>query len=146
MMAMMITIMVRMFRMVRMVRMVRMFRVIRVMIVFVGNRKAGKEEQGRKCYNDDSGEKHWWDWRKLGTVLRLKSILWGVEWASFIRKSEVCIRRVHHSSSRHQKFGLIRCMGGEPQALSAPRSTLHSAHRHPLLVGLAPLPKKEQIQ
>ena len=46
MMAMMITIMVRMFRM------------IRVMIVFVGNRKAGKEEQGRKCYNDDSGEKH----------------------------------------------------------------------------------------
>ena len=50
--------MVRMFRMVRMVRMVRMFRVIRVMIVFVGNRKANKEEQGRKCYNDDSGEKH----------------------------------------------------------------------------------------
>ena len=55
MMAMMITIMVRMFRMVRMVR---MFRVIRMMVVFVGNRKANKEEQGRKCYNDDSGEKH----------------------------------------------------------------------------------------
>ena len=41
-----------------MVRMVRMFRMIRVVIVLVGNRKAGKEEQGRKCYNDDSGEKH----------------------------------------------------------------------------------------
>ena len=101
MMAMMITIMVRMFRMVRMVR---MFRVIRMMVVFVGNRKAGKEEQGRKCYNDDSGEEHWRDWRELGTELRLESILLGVEWAPFIRKPEVCIRRVHHSSSRHQKL------------------------------------------
>jgi len=50
--------MVRMFRMVRVVRMFRMIRVIRVMIVFVGNRKANKEEQGRKRHNDDLGEKH----------------------------------------------------------------------------------------
>jgi len=67
MMVIMVIRMVRVFRMVRVIRvirMVRMFwmvgvvRVVRVMIVFVGNRKAGKEEQGRKCYNDDSGEKH----------------------------------------------------------------------------------------
>ena len=49
---------VRVVRMFRMIRVFRMVRVVRVMIVFVGNRKAGKEEQGRKCHNDDLGEKH----------------------------------------------------------------------------------------
>ena len=55
---MVVIIVIRMVRMFRVVRVVRMFRMIRVMIVFVGNRKANKEEQGRKRHNDDSGEKH----------------------------------------------------------------------------------------
>ena len=28
------------------------------MIIFAGNRKAGKKGQGRKCYNNDSEERH----------------------------------------------------------------------------------------
>ena len=67
------------------------------------------------------------DWRKLGTVLRMKNVF-GVEWAPFIRKSEVCIHRVHHSPQQDLEL-FACCMGVEDQALSALRSTFHRVDR-----------------
>lgn len=63
-------------------------------VVFTGSRKASKEEQGRNCYDNDSEERHLVGHEGTGQVLELKSIVWWIERALFIRNSGVYIRKV----------------------------------------------------